>query len=185
MPKLRILAINGSHRKGNTEFMLHELLDEVKKQGNEVYEIKLRKKNIRFCNAGDYCCSRSGKCDINDDMLHINQLLELADIIILASPSYFSNVTALMKNFMDRCNPYWFNKKLKGKKAFLIGVGGSGDKSINEMLSIMRTFIRILGIDEIGSYYAKADKAGELEKNSKVIKELRELGFKLTENAKR
>jgi multimeric flavodoxin WrbA len=113
-------------------------------------------------------------------MAGIYKKLEEADLIILASPSYFSNVSARMKNFMDRCNPYWFNKKLKGKKAFLLGVGGAVDKSVKELIGIMKTFVRILGMEEIGSYYTKADKKGELEGNQKVIKELGDIGKEIS-----
>lgn len=176
---MKILAINGSHRKGNIDFMLDILLNSARENGAETELIQLRKKDIKFCNAADSCCPVTKKCNINDDMIDIYKKLEQADIIILASPSYFSNVSARMKNFMDRCNPYWFNKKLKGKKSFLIGVGGSGDKSIKEMLDRMRTFIRILGIEELGSYYTKADKIGEAN-NSKVIKEIKEMGVRLS-----
>lgn len=175
---MKLLAINGSHRKGNIDFMLDILLNSAREDGAETELIKLREKDIKFCGGGDNCCPVNLKCHIKDDMLNIYPRLEQADIIILASPSYFSNVSARMKNFMDRCNPYWFNKKLKGKQAFLIGVGGSGDKSIKEMLDRMRTFIKILGIEELGSYYAKADKIGEAN-NSKVIKELKKIASKL------
>ena len=102
--------------------------------------------------------------------------LEEVDLVILASPSYFSNVTARMKNFMDRCNPYWFSKKLKRKKAFILGVGGGIDKSVKETMEIFRTFLRILEMEEVGSYYTKADKINELEGNQKVIKEMESIG---------
>jgi len=173
---MKILAINTSHRKGNLDFMLDILLNSIK--GAETELIDLRKKDIKFCNAGDNCCPRTHKCDIKDDMVEIYKKLEQADILILASPSYFGNVSARMKNFMDRCNPYWFSKKLKAKKAFLIGTGGL-EKSAKEMLKIMETFLRILEIEHIGSYYAVADKAGELNNNQKVIKELKDIGGKL------
>ena len=176
---MKILAINGSHRKGNIDFMLNIILDSAKENGAETEIIDLNKQDIKFCNAGDDCCPVTLKCYIKDDMTEIYKKLEQADIIILASPSYFSNVSARMKNFMDRCNPYWFNKKLKGKKAFLIGVGGGEDKSVKEMLNTMKTFIRILEIKDIGSYYTKADKIGEAN-NSKVIKELKEIGIRLS-----
>ena len=179
MSTIRILAINGSHRKGNTEFMLGIILDSAKGQGAETELINLREKNIDFCDSGNEFCGNSGKCCIEDDMINVCKKIEEAEILVLASPAYFSNVSARMKNFMDRCNPYWFNKKLKGKKVFLLGVGGSGDKSINEMLDIMKEFVRILGMGLIGTYYAKADKIGELKDNPKVIKELQGIGVKL------
>lgn len=181
---MKILAINGSPRKGNTEFMLHELLDEAHKNGAETLSIKLRKRNINFCSGEDDCCPKTGKCKKSDDMFHIYKLLESSDIIILASPSYFSNVTAIMKNFIDRCNPYYFNKKLKEKAFFLLSVGGY-EPSIKEAIRCMRNFLNGIYAKEIGSYYTVADKIGEVGKNQKVIKELREIGVKLTKNAKR
>jgi multimeric flavodoxin WrbA len=67
-------------------------------------------------------------------MKDIYKLLEQSNIIIFGSPTYFFNVSSRMKTFMERCNPYWFNKKLKGKKAIILGVGGSPGKSIEEMI---------------------------------------------------
>jgi len=177
---MKILAINGSHRKGNIDFMLEVILDSAKENGADIEIIKLKDNKIDFCSSGDNCCQKTLRCSREDDMPEIYPKLENTDILILASPSYFSNVTARMKKFMDRCNPYWFSKKLNGKKAFLLGVGGSGDKSIKEMLDRMRTFIRILGIEDIGSYYAIADKINELKENQKVIKELQSIGKKLS-----
>lgn len=63
-------------------------------------------------------------------MTEIYKVLEKSDIIIFGSPTYFANVSGRMKTFMDRCNPYWFNKKLNGKRAYLMGVGGSSEKYI-------------------------------------------------------
>ncbi len=183
---MKILAIDGSPRKGNTDFMLNVILDSVKELADfEV--IKLRRKKIEFCSGGDNCCPKTKECHIKDDMQEIYEKLENADIVLLASPCYFSNVTALMKNFIDRCNPYYFNKKLKGKKFFLLSVGGY-KPSIKDAIKAMENFLKgIYGVS-IGSYYAKADKIGELKENKEVIKRLRDIGKKLLEkleNAKR
>lgn len=178
MSNLKILAINASPRKGNTDFMLNALLDSCKAD-SEI--ICLRDKKINFCNGGDNCCAKTGRCDINDDMLEIYPKLEKADIIILASPSYFSNVTARMKNFMDRCNPYYFNKKLKGKKFFLMAVGGY-NYSIKETIRCMKNFLKGIHAKSIGEYSAVADTAGEINTNQKVIKELKDIGIKLNKN---
>lgn len=176
---MKILAINSSPRKGNTDFMLDVILNSAKDNGAEVCEIKLREAKINFCKGGDNCCPKTGKCNMNDGMSEIYQKLEEADIVILASPCYFFNVTAMMKNFIDRCNPYFFSKKLKGKKFFLISVGGY-KPSLKEAINAMENFIKGINGKSIGSYHAVADKAGEIKKNSKVIKELKDIGIKLT-----
>ncbi|MBW2988763.1 flavodoxin family protein [Candidatus Woesearchaeota archaeon] len=175
---MKILAIDGSPRTGNISFMLDVILDSAGKNGAETSLIRLREKKIEFCSGGDYCCPKTGVCVINDDMKGIYKEMDNADILILASPCYFSNVSAMMKNFMDRCNPYWFNRKLKGKKAFLIGTGGF-EKSIKKMIMIMGEFTGILGMEETGYYLAKANKKGDVEKNQKLIKELKDMGIRL------
>jgi multimeric flavodoxin WrbA len=175
---MNLLAINGSPRKGNTEFMLDIVLKSAKEQGANTELINLRQRKIIFCGGGDDCCPVNLKCYIKDDMPEICTKLESADIIILASPCYFSNVAARMKNFMDRCNPYYYNKKLRSKKVFLIGVGGS-EESTKDMLKIMKKFVDILDMKYKGSYLAVADKRTDLGNNQKVIKELKNIGNRL------
>ena len=175
---MKILAINSSPRKGNTEFMLNIILSAAKSNGAETELVELRNKEIKYCGGGDSCCPVNLKCHIKDDMLGIYPKLEDADIIILASPCYFFNVTARMKNFMDRCNPYYYNKELKGKKFFLLSVGGY-KPSIPDTITAMENFIKGIDAKSIGSYFAVADKIGELSKNEKVIKELEDIGLKL------
>lgn len=175
MAPQNILAINGSPRKGNTSFMLDALLDSAKENDIDYEIIELRKKNIKFCGGGDKCCPVNLKCHIKDDMGSIYSKLEKADMIIMASPCYFSNVSALMKNFMDRCNPYYYNKLLKGKKFFLIVAGGH-EPSIKDALTCMRNFLKGVYAEELGHYYAIAGKLGEFENHDQSIKELNLLG---------
>ncbi len=175
---MKLLAINGSPRKGNTGIMLNAILSSAREKGAETEVIELRKENIKFCSGGDDCCPKTKKCHIKDDMPVIYKKLEEADIIILASPTYFSNVSARMKNFMDRCNPFYFNHKLEGKRFFLLSVGGY-EPSIKDAIKCMENFLKGVYGKNIGSYYAVADKAGEIESNDKVIKELRDIGANL------
>lgn len=174
---MKILAVNGSPRKGNTDFMLNIILDSAKENGVETEIVYLRDRKIEFCDGCDYC-KKTKECHIKDDMQEIYKKLESADIIVLASPNYFFNVTAIMKNFMDRCNPHFFNKKLKGKKFFLLAVGGY-EPSIKDAIRAMENFLKGIYGKAIGSYYAMADKIGELKDNQKVIKELKEIGKEL------
>lgn len=172
---MKILAIDGSPRKGNTDFMLQTILDSARENGAETDIIFLRDKKIGFCDGCEHC-KKTKECHIKDEMPEIYKKLESSDIIILASPCYFFNVTAIMKNFMDRCNPYWFSKKLKGKKAFLVSVGGSFEESIKDTIRAMENFLRGIFAEKIGSYYTKAENAGEIKENPKVIKELQNIG---------
>ena len=173
--KMKILAICGSPRKGNTEFMLNIML----KDRNDSEIVLLRELKIKNC-IGDDSCMKTKECHIKDDDANeIYKKMEEADTIILASPSYFSNVTGIMKNFMDRGNPYWLNEKLKGKKAFLLGVGGQEGTEGNNVIECMKFFARGLHMEITGEYFTTAEKPKDLENNEKVIKELQKIGEKL------
>jgi len=49
----------------------------------------------------------------------------------LGSPTYFDNVTAIMKAFIDRCLPLYLSEKLKGKKIALVSVGNFQEGEVN------------------------------------------------------
>jgi len=117
--KYNIIGISGSSRNKNTNYMLKTVLDAT---GYSYELIALKDKNIKPCNA---CggCYKSHKCIIKDDMQDLYGKLLKADIIVLGSPTYFDNVSALMKIFIDRCLPLYLSEKLKGKKAALVSVG--------------------------------------------------------------
>ena len=92
---MKILGISGSHRKGNTDWMVKTVLNAVKNAETEF--IALRDLNIKFCTGCDVCYGTGKPCILKDDMPY-EKLLE-ADIIILGSPNYFRNVSAVTKNF--------------------------------------------------------------------------------------
>ncbi|MHB1043130.1 MAG: flavodoxin family protein [Eubacteriales bacterium] len=100
---MKILAINGSHRRGkNTAVMLNIVLEEAAKEGAETELLELVDYNIKPCLSCNRCLKKD-ECSINDDdMVKIAKKMLAADGIVLGSPVYFSNVTGLMKNFMDR-----------------------------------------------------------------------------------
>lgn len=99
---MKILAINGSHRVGqNTDILIDIALDAARQAGAETEVIELAECNIEFC-AGCNRCLFKPECSIkDDDMRMIKEKMLAADGILIASPNYFSNVTARMKNFFD------------------------------------------------------------------------------------
>lgn len=117
--KNKIIGVSGSPRDKNTNYMLQTVLDAA---GKDYELVLLKDKRIRPCAA---CggCFRTHKCVVEDDMRELYGKLEKADIIILASPTYFSNVSGLMKNFMDRCLPLYLSETLKGKISAQLAVG--------------------------------------------------------------
>ena len=101
---MKILGISGSPVKRGTYFLLEEALKAAKENGKDVETeiIHIADYELKFCK-GCNNCLKEKDCIIEDDDLYtIGEKMEEADGIIFASPSYFGNVTAHMKNLMDR-----------------------------------------------------------------------------------
>jgi len=100
---MKVLAINGSHRKGrNTATMLKLVLKPLEEHGVKTELLELVELNIKPCRACNKCL-RKTECSIkDDDMAFLADKMLNSDAIVIGSPVYFTNVTSLMKIFMDR-----------------------------------------------------------------------------------
>lgn len=127
---MKIIILNGSPRKnGSTAKILHKLeenlltLDDV-----QVEFIDLIDKNIQPCRG---CCScyKTGHCFIKDDADNISELIENSDGLIIGSPTYASNISGTLKQFIDRGH-FVIEQLLHNKYAVSIATGenyGSAD----------------------------------------------------------
>lgn len=121
--KKKLLLINGSSRIGNC----HIILDRVAKSVGDNVDcelIDLRKKNIGECYGCHYHCSYERGCVQKDDMAEILAKMLEADLIIIASPNYFQNVSGITKKFFDRTTPFYKNRMLRNKRLIFVFVGG-------------------------------------------------------------
>jgi multimeric flavodoxin WrbA len=154
---MKIIGVSGSHRveNSNTDKMIKTVIDGI---GNF---IALRELNISFCMGCDKCFKTGKDCVISDDMPY-DELLS-ADIIVFGSPNYFKNVSAMMKNFFDRTNSLASPKKLQGKKAVLLAVGGQSETNTMHCMSIMEEFCSDHGMEIIDNFIGKADEPDSLQ----------------------
>ena len=103
---MKVVAINGSPRKqGNTDTLLKAVLQPFTEAGADIELVELAGHAIKGCTACYICFhKKNGKCFLAKDM--VNDCLAkmvTADVILLGSPNYFSDVTSEMKALIDRC----------------------------------------------------------------------------------
>jgi len=102
---MKVVAFNGSPRRdGNTSLMIKTVFNELEKENIDCELVNLAGKSIHGCIACYKCVDNQDKrCAVKNDILNecIEKMLE-SDGIILASPTYFSNVTTEMKALIDR-----------------------------------------------------------------------------------
>ncbi len=111
---MKLLAICGSPRKGNSYKALDSIRESIPQTDLEI--IQLKDLSFDMCR-GCYGCVLKGeeKCPIKDEKGLIFQKMMEADGLILVSPVYSHMVSAPMKNFFDRFaylahSPQFFNK---------------------------------------------------------------------------
>ncbi|MCK4591921.1 flavodoxin family protein [Candidatus Parcubacteria bacterium] len=171
---MKIVAICGSPRRGNTEFILKRILTKAEELGARTELVLLREKRIEFCN-GCLNCDFTGECNIRDDMQIIYPKLKEADLIILGSPNYFSNVSGMMKNFIDRLNPFYTNKKLRNKKVVAVVVGGT-DKpnTIKNSIKSIELAVDWTEMSLIGDLYLVGEGPQDIENDPESIQKIDE-----------
>ena len=171
---MNIIAICGSPRRGNTEFVLKRILTKAEEFGSSSELVLLREKRIEFCK-GCLSCDSSGECSIRDDMQTIYSKLEEADLVILGSPNYFHNVSGMMKDFIDRLLPFYYADKMKDKKMVIVIVGAS-DKTdaVKKSISCVEETIDLLKASCVGDLYLTAKESQDIENDPDKIKKIDE-----------
>lgn len=101
---MKVLAVNGSARKdGNTAALINHVFGELQKEGIETQMTQLAGKKLRGCKACMKCFKNKDRhCVIDDDMNRVIDKMADADGIILASPTYFADVSTELKAVIDR-----------------------------------------------------------------------------------
>ncbi len=178
---MKVLAISGSPRKGNTEAMLKRLLDGAKSKGAAIELVLLRDRKIELCDGCDTCWGTNKGCHIMDGMQPLYGKLFSADAIVFGSPNYFSNYSGLMKLFVDRLNPYCSPSRFRGKRAAIVCVGGQDLHHVKRCGQALQFVVKELKMELVGSIVAKAEKPLEILKNGKVMQQCFGLGEKLAE----
>lgn len=98
----KMLAILASPRKdGNIAKMLDFAIGEAKRHGYDTELVKLYEQDIAYC-IGCMACKKAGISVIDDDISAIRQSLISCDLTVISCPTYFANVTAPLKNMLDR-----------------------------------------------------------------------------------
>lgn len=185
-----ILGFLGSpHRNGNTETLLNETLRGAKEKGAEVEKIVLNELNIRPCqNCGG--CDKTGRCVVQDDMQAIYPKLRKANSVILASPVFFSSVSAQLKAMIDRNQCAWAEKYLLKKPvtevttprrgALLSLCAHRGKKQFKCSIKVAETFFICQDIDFFDQILVdRMIKRGKTLKDPKILNRAYELGIAL------
>lgn len=170
-----ILVLNGSpHANGNTKRMVEAFCEGARDAGHQVTVIDVCKKNIHGCIACEYCHTAGrGECVQKDDMREIYDLLKEAEMLVLASPIYYHNISGQLKCVIDRFySAAYPTKPPRLKKVAMILSSGDADMYDGAMFSYQGDFLDYLGLEDMGVFTAHGGENGSETK----LAELRAFG---------
>jgi multimeric flavodoxin WrbA len=180
--EMKVVAFNGSPRKeGNTAALIKHVLAELEKEGMETEIVQVGGRSIHGCTACAKCYEKMDRKCINDKDI-VNKCIEKmfeADGIILASPTYFADLTPELKALIDRAgfvakaNSEMFKHKVG---AAVVAVRRAGSvhvfDSINHFFTISQMIIPGSSYWNMGIGLAE----GDVEKDEEGIQTMQTLG---------
>ena len=103
----KVLVISTSLRvKSNSDILAERLIAGARDAGNEVEQISLKGKELKFC-IGCLSCQKTQKCTLNDDAVWIAEKVKNADTLVFVTPIYYYEMSGQMKTLLDRLNPLY------------------------------------------------------------------------------
>lgn len=179
---MKVLAINGSPRKGgNTEILLEKVLKVITEENIETTLIQIGASGIKPCVACGACYeSKNQKCIINDDIFNnIFKEMLSADALIFGSPTYFAGMTPELKSLIDRsgyvarANGGLFKRKLG---AAVVAQRRGGATSVLESINFMFLMSEMFVVGSTYWNFGNGRAQGEVLNDAEAIENMENLG---------
>ncbi|MFP3929070.1 MAG: flavodoxin family protein [Desulfobacteraceae bacterium] len=179
---MRVVAFNGSARRnGNTAILARTVLSELEAAGIDTELVQLAGMEIRGCLACRKCFEKKDRrCSGREDDANacIEKMVD-ADGIIIASPTYFADLSSETKALIDRAgyvaraNDDMFKRKV-GAAVVAARRGGAIHTfdSINHFFFISQMIVPGSNYWNLGFGLDK----GEVEKDEEGLQTMRQLG---------
>ncbi|MCI1304903.1 MAG: flavodoxin family protein [Lachnospiraceae bacterium] len=170
-----ILVLTGSARKkGNSDLLADAFIKGAEKAGHHITKICTADLSIGGCKGCDGCWKSGGNCIFNDDMRKLEPLLEKADVLVIATPMYWSMMPAQLKAPIDRLyqyDPVHGGRHLHIRESILLTCGETEEKEDFAMIKScfrfiseyngmkVRDVIAVPGVKEAGEILKKTELA--------------------------
>jgi multimeric flavodoxin WrbA len=178
----KIVTLLGSPRvNGNSAAIAGRFMETAKKLGAETTTFSLNKLNFRGCQACMMCKDKLDRCALKDDLEPVLDEIRDADVLVLATPVYFADITAQMKMFIDRTYSYYVpdflnnpvpSRLLPGKQLVFIQTQAQpAEKLFDDIYPKYEFFFQFLGFKDNRLIRAiGVNDAGDAEKQERIMK---------------
>ena len=194
---MKVTVIHGSPRKmGNTHNIVEALCSGFA-PSTEITSFEMQQQKASGCVACMACKSKADRCIIKDDLAPIYEEVHDSDVLVIASPIYFGDISAQAKTFIDRLFHLFppdfhenydhdsassANRLKKGTKLVLITAQGSvSEEEFSDVFPRYEKFFKWLGFPEVYSIRGIGDpSAWENHRMDEAFEAARVLGKKLS-----
>ncbi len=183
---MKIVAVLGSPQpRGNSAGLARAFLAAAREQGAEVQEVPLNKLNFHGCQGCRVCKTKNNACLLEDDLTPVLQAVKAADVLVLASPVYFGDLSGQMKCFFDRTfsyfNPDFSSRLPAGKQAVLVLAQGNPDPDqFADLFPRYERWLKLHGFEPVHRLRAVGVREpGDIAAQTELLSQAAALGRKL------
>lgn len=192
----RLVCLFGSPRpKGNSAAMAQALCAAAAEAGALITTFALNTLSYRGCQGCLACKGKADSCVLQDDLTPVLAAVAACDVLVLATPVYFGEVTSQLKAFIDRSYSYLtpdyaFNKEHRTRLApgktlcFVIAQGHPREDLFTDIFPRYAYFFNWLGFTESRLLRAcKVYHLGDAMAREGLLDQARALGRELATGA--
>jgi multimeric flavodoxin WrbA len=137
---MKIVSVLGSPRENsNSSTIANRFCTTAEKFGGEVQTFVLNNLEYRGCQGCMACKTKLDRCILEDDLTEVLNAVRETDVLVLASPVYYWDVSGQLKCFLDRTFSYlvpdFYTNPVKsrlspGKKLLLVLAQANPDETM-------------------------------------------------------
>lgn len=104
---MKIVSVLGSPRENaNSSMIANRFCATAQKYGAETKDFVLNDLEYRGCQGCMACKTKLDRCALEDDLTEVLEAVRETDVLVLASPVYYWDVSGQLKCFLDRTFSY-------------------------------------------------------------------------------
>ncbi len=181
MSKKAVIILSSPRKGSNSGTLALAVGAGITEAGGQVETVDLSGLDIKPCLACDACQRNGGKCVQIDGMQTIYPKVIAADILVLATPIYWFNLSAQLKIFLDRCYAIAVGEdNIFGKKVIAAALAyGDSDPFISGAVNAIRSLQDICGYTGAawgGCVYGSGMEREALAKDEELLAQARKMG---------
>lgn len=178
---MKIVCLLGSPReKGNSAAIANRFCSTAGGLGAEVKTFTLNNLEYRGCQGCMACKTKLDRCALNDDLTEVLDAVRETDVLVLASPVYFWDISSQLKAFIDRTFSYLVpdfitnprkSRLAPGKKlVFILSQNNPDRSSFSDIVTKFQYFSQAYGFVETHVIRAfGVSEPGEVESHEDVM----------------